>query len=75
MIQYFYTFQKYHHSKHSYHLSSYKISQIIDYIPHTVHFIPVTLFYNQKSDFNNLYFLFAICLGVVLFGFILFETL
>ena len=35
----------------------------------------LTLFYNQKSDFNILYFLFTICLGVVFFGFILFETL
>ena len=45
MIQYFYVFQTDLHDSSTYDRSPYKdnyVIIIIDYIPHTIHFIPMT---------------------------------
>ena len=41
VIQYFHTLQNDHQSKPSNHLSPYQYI-IVDYIPHAVHFVPMT---------------------------------
>ena len=42
VIQYFYTFQNDRHSQNSYYFSPYEDITVIDYMSHTVHFIPMT---------------------------------
>ena len=62
MLQYFYAFQNDHHSKIQ--VCHYgKILHSIDYIPHTVHFIPVYLF--LSASFCSLYLKFWFCFVVV----------
>ena len=49
VIWYFYIIQNYHHNKSGHKVSPYKDTTVIDYIPHTVRFIPMThLFCNWK---------------------------